>query len=41
MTHSVEEADGLLFLTMELVEGQTLSNLMGFSLERCRIPKPS
>lgn len=37
MIHSVEEADGLLFLTMELVEGETLSQLIpgnGFSLEK-------
>ncbi|HET9386256.1 MAG TPA: serine/threonine-protein kinase, partial [Gemmatimonadales bacterium] len=27
--HSVEQADGLLFLTMECVEGQPLSNLIG------------
>jgi serine/threonine protein kinase len=35
--HSVEEADGIHFITMELVEGQTLGDLLprgGFSLIR-------
>jgi Tol biopolymer transport system component len=35
--HSVEEADGIHFITMELVEGQTLGDLLprgGFSLSR-------
>jgi serine/threonine protein kinase/Tol biopolymer transport system component len=35
--HSVEEADGVHFITMELVEGQTLSEILprdGFSLSR-------
>ena len=37
MIHSVEEIDGLLFFTMELVEGRALSELLpsnGFSLEQ-------
>jgi tetratricopeptide (TPR) repeat protein/TolB-like protein len=37
MLHSIEEADGLRFLTMELVEGETLSKQIpsrGFAIER-------
>ena len=37
MLHSIEEADGLRFLTMELVEGETLSKQIpsrGFAMER-------
>ena len=37
MLHSIEEADGLRFLTMELVEGETLSKSIparGFPMER-------
>ncbi len=37
MLHSIEEADGLRFLTMELVEGETLSKSIparGFAMER-------
>jgi tetratricopeptide (TPR) repeat protein len=37
MLHSIEEADGLRFLTMELVEGETLSKTIparGFPVER-------
>ena len=37
MLHSIEEADGLRFLTMELVEGETLNKSIparGFSVER-------
>jgi tetratricopeptide (TPR) repeat protein/TolB-like protein len=37
MLHSIEEADGLRFLTMELVEGETLSKSIparGFAIER-------
>jgi len=37
MLHSIEEADGLRFLTMELIEGETLSKSIparGFAMER-------
>ena len=46
--HSVEQSDDLRFLTMELVEGKTLRDLVraadcrsvGCSISRCRSPKP-
>ena len=41
MIHSVEEADGVLFLTMEYVEGKPPSDLIRKAAYRWRRSSPS